>query len=75
MTRLPVGMGDEQHSVELRTIEGELFVIVDGMMIAKRGKPGSSHAGRWLAIEPGWSIIELEGGDRLQVSYHGARIH
>jgi hypothetical protein len=68
-------MSDEQHSVELRTIEGELFVVVDGVTIAKRGKPGSSHAGRRLAIEPGWSIVELEGGNRLQVSYNGARIH
>jgi hypothetical protein len=75
VTHLPVGMGDEQYSVELRTIEGELFVVVDGVAIGKRGKPGSRHAGKWLAIEPGWSIVELEGGNRLQVSYNGARIH
>jgi hypothetical protein len=31
-----VGMGDEQLGVELRTIEGEFFIIVDGV-IAKRG--------------------------------------
>jgi hypothetical protein len=66
---------EEQHTVELRTIEGELFVVVDGVTIAKRGKPGSAYAGRWMTLEPGWSIIELEGGSRLQVSYDGARIH
>jgi hypothetical protein len=67
-------LSDESHSVELRTIEGELFVVVDGVAIAKRGGLGSAHAGRWMAIEPGWSIIELKGG-RLQVSFNGARIH
>jgi hypothetical protein len=75
VTHLLVGMEDEQHSVELRTIEGELFALVDGVTIAKRGRPGSRHAGKWLAIEPGWSIVELEGGNRLQVSYNVARIH
>jgi hypothetical protein len=69
-------MSDEQqHTVELRTIEGELFVVVDGIKIATRGAPGSAYGGRWVALEPGWSIIELEGGSRLQVSYDGARIH
>jgi hypothetical protein len=43
--------------------------------IAKRGKRGSPHAGRWMAPEPGLSIVELEGGNRLQVSYNGTRIH
>jgi hypothetical protein len=68
-------MSDELPTVELRTVEGELFVVVDGLNIAKRGKPGSPHAGRWIAVEPGWSILELEGGNRLQISYDGARIH
>jgi hypothetical protein len=66
---------EQQHTVEFRTIEGELFVVVDGIKIAKRGEPGSAYAGRWVALEPGWSIIEFEGGNRLQISYDGARIH
>ena len=59
----------KQRKAELRTIEGELFVIVDGLSVGKR------HAGKWIAIEPGWSVLELESGKRLQVSYHGAEIH
>ena len=49
----------KQRKAELRTIEGELFVIVDGLSVGKR------HAGKWIAIEPGWSVLELESGKRL----------
>jgi hypothetical protein len=66
---------EEQHTVELNIIDGELFVVIDGLPIAKRGNPGSSHAGRWIATEPGWSVLELEDGNRLQISYNGAQIH
>jgi hypothetical protein len=51
-------------------LEGESFVVVGGMTIAKRGKPGSPHAGRWMALEPGLSIVELEGGNRLQLRWY-----
>jgi hypothetical protein len=53
------------RAVELRTVEGELFVIVDGMTIAKRGKPGSPHAGRWIAIGLApfsWTVESLGSG-------------
>jgi hypothetical protein len=62
-------MTDKEFEVKLRTIEGELCVVVGGLAVGKR------HAGQWVAIEPGWRILELEDGDRLEVSYHGAEIH
>jgi hypothetical protein len=57
-----------QHSVELRTIGDELFVVVERTRVER-------HAGEWITTEPGWSVIELKGGNRLQLSYHGAKIH
>jgi hypothetical protein len=44
----------------------------DGYIAAKRTDNGTSEMIRQL---PAWSINELEGGSRLQVSFDGARIH
>jgi hypothetical protein len=61
--------------VEIKEIGNELFVLVDGVKIAMRGKPDTAHAGTWIAIEPGWSVLELDDGDTLQISYNGVAIH
>jgi hypothetical protein len=61
--------------VEVKEIGDELFVMVDGVKIAMRGKPDTAHAGIWIAIEPGWSVLELDDGDTLQISYNGVAIH
>jgi hypothetical protein len=46
----------------------ELFVVVDGVKIAMRGKSGSAHAGMWVPIEPGWSVVQI--GNEIHVSYN-----
>jgi hypothetical protein len=53
----------------------EIFVMVDGVKIATRGKPDTALAGTWIAIEPGWSVLELDDGDTLQISCDGVAIH
>jgi hypothetical protein len=32
----------------------DMFVVVDGVKIAKRGRPGKPHAKAWISLEPGW---------------------
>jgi hypothetical protein len=59
--------------VEIKEIENELFVLVDG--VPMRGKPNKARAGTWIAIEPGWTVLELDDGDTLQISYNGVAIH
>jgi hypothetical protein len=58
-----------------KEIGDELFVMVDGVKIAMRAKRGTGRGGSWIAIEPGWSVLELDDGDALQVSDNGAAIH
>jgi hypothetical protein len=44
------------------TIESDglsLFVVFDGVRIAKRGEPGTPQAGTWVSLEPGY---EVSGG-------------
>jgi hypothetical protein len=45
------------------TIESDglsLFVVFDGVRIAKRGEPSTPQAGTWVSLEPGY---EVTGGD------------
>jgi hypothetical protein len=41
----------------------EIYVVFDGKRIAKQGNPGTSRAGTWVSIEPGF-----------QVAVHGAEL-
>jgi hypothetical protein len=31
---------------------GDLFMLLDGVTIAKRGRPGTPQAGQWVSLEP-----------------------
>jgi hypothetical protein len=36
----------------------DTFVVVDGVRIARRGYPGTSQAGSWVSLEPGWEVVD-----------------
>jgi hypothetical protein len=38
-----------------------LFVCINGKRIAQRGQPGSPQAKTWVAIEPGWTVLDEPG--------------
>ena len=40
----------------------DLFVIYNGMKIAKRGEPGTPHAKTWISLEPGDTVRDTEDG-------------
>jgi hypothetical protein len=35
---------------------GDLFMLLDGVTIAKRGRPGTPQAGQWISLEPGYTV-------------------
>lgn len=47
-----------------------LFVIFDGVKIAKRGQPKSPQAGQWVSLEPGFVVYGTS--DTLVVERNGA---
>jgi hypothetical protein len=62
----------------------DIFVIADGVKIAKRGHPGTPQAGTWVSLEPGWRVLDCQGtyqntsdeeGGAIEIEYNGARIH
>jgi len=36
----------------------DLFVIYNGVRIAKRGQPNSPQAGTWVSLEPGFRVFD-----------------
>jgi hypothetical protein len=58
-----------------RDRNNDVFVLVDGMKIAKRGLPGTPQAETWIMLEPGWTVRDVKGGKAIEVRYEPAQIH
>jgi hypothetical protein len=54
----------------------DLFVVVNGLRIARRGRPGTKEAKTWISILPGWTVHQEGGlnGD-LIVTHNGVGLH
>ena len=53
----------------------DLFFILDGTRIAKRGHPGTPQAKTWVSLEPGYEVISNDDHSQIQVEVFGARVH
>ena len=62
----------------------DIFVVADGVKIAKRGYLGTVQAGTWVSLEPGWRVLDCQGtytdesGEEvgaIELEYIGARVH
>ena len=49
----------------------DLFIVHEGVRIAKRGLPGTPQAKTWVSLEPGWRV--LDGKRSIIVEYNGQR--
>ena len=74
MTNQGVGTMDEPIC-ELHNDGENIFVLIDGVKIAKRGLPGTAHAHTWIMLEPGWFVRDVNGGKAIEVSYEHSRMH
>lgn len=62
-------------NVIVETADADMFVVVDGLRIAKRGQPNTPQARTWIALEPGWEVLDGDDMHTIAVRYNGARIH
>jgi hypothetical protein len=59
----------------MTTIESDghdIFAIVDGVKIAKRGRKGTAQARTWVSLEPGWSVLDFHDG--IEIIYEGISV-
>ncbi len=40
----------------------DLYVVVDGLRVAKRGRPGTQAAKAWIPLKPGWTVFDGANG-------------
>lgn len=58
--------------------EADLWIIKNGVKIAKRGRPDSPQARTWVSLEPGYTVrygkTRRGGGQELLVEYQPVRL-
>jgi hypothetical protein len=66
-------MAAMQMSIEC---EGsDIFVVADGVKIAKLGHSETPQANIWISLEPGWTVRACDDGDSIEVEYNRQRMH
>ena len=65
----------QPSTVLVEITETDMFIVVDDVRIAQRGKPGTPQARRWVALEPGWEAWDEDDMNVIAIRYKGARVH
>jgi hypothetical protein len=52
---------------------GEFYLVVDEVRVAKRGQPGTPQARTWISLVPGWEVGSTIG--RIVITRDGTTIH
>jgi hypothetical protein len=68
-------MNEDEPVCELHHDGENIFVLIDGVKIAKRGASNTPQAKTWILLEPGWIVRDVHNGNAIEVRYEGARIH
>jgi hypothetical protein len=50
-------MSKDPPTVEMISDGDDLFVAVNGVKVAKRGRPGTPQANTWVSLGPGWTVL------------------
>jgi hypothetical protein len=67
-------MSKEPPTVEMISDGEDLFVVVNGVKVAKRGRPGTAQANTWVSLGPGWTVLDRNYPEEIEVMFEGVRI-
>jgi hypothetical protein len=62
-------------TVEMTSDGTDIFIVVDGVKVAKRGRPNTPQAGTWVSLEPGWQVYDKDYPESVVVEHNGVRVH
>ena len=68
-------MSPQPPDVEMVSTGDDVFVVFNGLRIAKRGHPKTPQAGTWVSLEPGWRVFGGGTKDDLVIEHKGVRVH
>jgi hypothetical protein len=58
---------DDDPVCELHDDGEDIFVLVDGVKIARRGRPDTAQAMTWVMLVPGWTVRDVQSGNAIEV--------
>ena len=67
-------MADHKDVSVIATKE-DMFVVVDGVRIARRGYLGTPQDGTWVSLVPGWEVVDNEDLRTIAVKHNGVIVH
>jgi hypothetical protein len=72
------GIGGRALMVDVKILCGsaaDMFVVVDGVRIARRGYAGTSQAGTWVSLESGWEVVDDGRRNTIAIKHNGVSVH
>jgi hypothetical protein len=67
---------DDAHTAAMIEYNGaDMFVLIEGRRIAKRGRPGTPQAGTWIVLEPGFVIHGDPNLENIIVEFSAVSVH
>ena len=51
-------MDSDNDDAEIKIEGGDMFVVVNGVKIARRSTKGTPQAKTWISLEPGWRVFD-----------------
>jgi len=63
----------QQPEVHIESDGKDIFVRFGGLIIAKRGRPGTPQARTWISLEPGYTVISDTNHETITVEYKGEK--
>jgi hypothetical protein len=60
-------------NIRIEQENGEFYLVVDEVRVAKRGQPGTPQARTWISLVPGWEVGGTIG--RIVITRDGTTIH
>jgi hypothetical protein len=57
--------------VVMTKIGDDIFILLDNMKIAKRGKDGTPKADSWVVLKPGFTVVDSADLTKLVIEFGG----
>jgi hypothetical protein len=64
---------DDDVEIKMEWEGTDVFVVVNGVKVARRGDNGTPQAKTWISLEPGWRVLD-GGRATIAVEYTAPRV-
>jgi hypothetical protein len=68
-------MARKTSPAKIESDGSDIFFVLEGKRIAKRGRPGTPHHKRWIPLEPGFTVHDSADLGEIIVERDGVCVH